>query len=439
MPVDIEKHSFARVGAARLLLESLEAEPVKHRVASGAQCAAILALLRQKQYQDITEDKICTLVERVLEVKWTEPDLLKVTEAFSAKGQSGSSTSSRRAGQDYRTFINFFASSYWNQLLDSEVDMAQKKAIILEVLLSLNLTIPSEPTLKPICSFWCCVSEPPDKIMRIPLATRLSLKHEPIDMIHLLMLGNTVPCRLVYKFDSSFSCRGAGKPASMETSVDVNVGGNQASLLMSMMAQFMQHRMHQEPEPSISLLTTPGGSKPVGLRALGNLRDRTQRRALPCPEAMAGDEGDDAAPGLARAPSRAESLVGPARLHEEREEQQLQPQPPTQEQHQQQEQQGGSEGPLELENESGSLQDLDQEDAVDAESQPSSARQVEAAGPSERAVGKATKKRRLALADDSAEVVTPVKLPVKLGKEAGSNGSSVAKESSLGQRKAQYR
>ena len=98
------------------------------------------------------------------------------------------------------------------------------------------------------------------------------------------------------------------------------------------------------------------------------------------------------------------------------------------------------------------LQALDQEDAVDAESQPSSARQVEAAGPSkaakdlaamlhaydERAVGKATKKR-LALADDSAEVVTPVKLPVKSRKEAGSNGSSVAKESSLGQRKAQYR
>ena len=117
----------------------------------------------------------------------------------------------------------------------------------------------------------------------------------------------------------------------------------------------------------------------------------------------------------------------------------MQPQPPIQEQHQQQEQQGGSGGPLELENESGSLQALGQEDAVDAESQPSSARQVEAAGPSERAVGKATKKRRLALADDSAEVVTPVKLPVKLGKEAGSNGSSVAKESSLGQRKAQYR
>ena len=182
----------------------------------------------------------------------------------------------------------------------------------------------------------------------------------------------------------------------------------------------------------------------MGLRALtmgsGNLRDRTQRRALPCPEAMAGDEGDDAAPGAARAPSRSESLVGPPRLHEERE-QQLQPQPSTQEQHQQQEQQrpGGSGGPLELENESGSLQALDQEDAVDAESQPSSARQVEAAGPSERAVGKATKKRRLALADDSAEVVTPVKLPVKLRKEAGSNGSSVAKESSLGQRKAQYR
>ena len=77
---------------------------------------------------------------------------------------------------------------------------------------------------------------------------------------------------------------------------------------------------------------------------------------------------------------------------------------------------------------------------------------MEAAGPSkaakhlaamlhaydERAVGKATKKW-LALADDSAEKVTPVKLPVKLGKEAGSNGSSVAKESSLGQRKAQYR
>ena len=132
MPADLEKHSFARVGAARLLLESLEAEPVKHRVASGAQCAAILALLRQKQYQDITEDKTCTLVERVLEVKWTEPDLLKVTEAFSAKGQSGSSTSSRRAGQDYRTFINFFASRNWDQLLDSEVDMAQKKAIILK-------------------------------------------------------------------------------------------------------------------------------------------------------------------------------------------------------------------------------------------------------------------------------------------------------------------
>ena len=221
----------------------------------------------------------------------------------------------------------------------------------------------------------------------------------------------------------------------MEPSVDVNVGGTQAALLISMMTQFMQHQMHQqEPEPSISLLT-------VGLRALtmgsGNLLDRTQ---LPCPEAMAGDEGDDAAPGAARAPSRSESLVGPPRLQEERE-QQLQPQPSTQEQHQQQEQQrpGGSGGPLELLNESGSLQALDQEDAVDAESQPSSARQVEAAGPSERAVGKATKKRRLALADDSAEVVTPVKLPVKLRKEAGSNGSSVAKESSLGQRKAQYR
>ena len=51
MPADIEKHSFARVGvgAARLLLESLEAEPAKHRLASGAQCAAILALLRQRQ------------------------------------------------------------------------------------------------------------------------------------------------------------------------------------------------------------------------------------------------------------------------------------------------------------------------------------------------------------------------------------------------------
>ena len=96
-----------------MLLESLEAEPAKHRLASGAQCVAILALLRQRQYQDITEDKKCTLVERVLEVKWTEPDLLKVTEAFSAKGQSGSSTSSRRAGQDYRTFTNFFAPCHW--------------------------------------------------------------------------------------------------------------------------------------------------------------------------------------------------------------------------------------------------------------------------------------------------------------------------------------
>ena len=146
------------------------------------------------------------------------------------------------------------------------------------MLLSLNLTIPSEPTLKLICSFWCCVSEPPEKIMKVPLATRLSLKHElklAFDAIqrrnrltpHLLKLGTPeklriehptlyykafpdevgpVPCRLDYKFDSSFSCRGAGKPASMEPSVDVNVGGTQAALLISMMTQFMQHQMHQQ-------------------------------------------------------------------------------------------------------------------------------------------------------------------------------------------------
>ena len=282
---------YARLGAARLLLESTADAPRKHLVASKVQRAALEELANSVAYKSLDTAGVAGLVEQASKLKWAEGDgeavLLVLSQHLSSSGHA-----IRRRAQMYMSFPRYIHLETWQQLRDSEIDMQMKKAMILEVLQRLHLSCPCERTYKFIVSFWCYVSSASvDDCYKIPLAMRKSLLgdikiafekiqrkqrrlHHPLELpedptkfqrsypdvwAEVFPIGQGpafVEPKLwmeVTTFDDSWRCRGGGislckqrsrEEGAMLDSPDMNNAG-QMMLMMNMM-QSMQQNLQQQ-------------------------------------------------------------------------------------------------------------------------------------------------------------------------------------------------
>ena len=120
---------------------------------SKTQSAALEELVNR---HSLSAQAACTLQEHILKMKWYGNHASLLLSAISSSmkiGLSGNAPKRRRCGQSYEGFINYLTEMEWTLLLERNPSGA-KLRILLETVLGLGASCPTEPCLKYITSVW---------------------------------------------------------------------------------------------------------------------------------------------------------------------------------------------------------------------------------------------------------------------------------------------
>ena len=141
-----------RLGGARLLLEP-QVGTGAHVALSKIQCRSVLSMLGSST---LSSDDRSALVPLVMSVAFTDADANLLLEAFANDGDG--TGGSRRKSQDFTAFVNYFDEARWKRLLDDST-LGEKEVLVIQLLRSLGLRLPSELTFKLMASFLLLISE----------------------------------------------------------------------------------------------------------------------------------------------------------------------------------------------------------------------------------------------------------------------------------------
>ena len=98
----------ARIGSARLLLQSLAADESAHSAVSRTQCSALVESVKRVC---LTNEEKASLAEVALGVQWSTNDVQTVAEAFLPTAKRA-----RRDMQDFANIHEFFLQAEWDHV-----------------------------------------------------------------------------------------------------------------------------------------------------------------------------------------------------------------------------------------------------------------------------------------------------------------------------------
>ena len=153
----------ARLGAARLVLEEMEADSMPHRAMSRLQSKAFCDMVTATP---LPADACSDLAAQAVQMKWYgHEDLTAVLTALTP-ATSLPPGKRRRCQQNFMNLVNYGTAAFWAELADSSVPSSAKLHSIMTLSIGTGLRCPTEHTVKWFTSWWMCVSESPDQLAR---------------------------------------------------------------------------------------------------------------------------------------------------------------------------------------------------------------------------------------------------------------------------------
>ena len=244
----------ARIGAARLLLETI-ADKAAHEAASQTQRIALIEVIKRSS---LTVGELAELSELALGVAWAGDDSRHVAAALvpSSKGM-------RRNMQDYQNLHEFFVQSEWDAIMHASATLASRLEVILSRAMKLGCRCPSEHTLQHMTSLLLVLCEPADRLSFLTAAQKSDMMahvradfkrwarraDKPVEHLeklpatmktlrelfpsmveHAYLPGEApVACvidiKLVHSLSASYRCRGGNLPAPSAMVPTLQLGG----------------------------------------------------------------------------------------------------------------------------------------------------------------------------------------------------------------------
>jgi hypothetical protein len=169
VPMDNTREIKARLGAAKLVLEDMEAGSSTHRAMSSLQSKAFCKMISGTP---LPPDACSDLAALAVQTKWHgHEDLTAVLTALTP-ATSLPPGKRRRCQQNFMNLVNYGTAAFWAELADSSVPSSAKLHSIMTLALGTGLRCPTEHTVKWLTSWWMCVSESPDQLARWEVAQK---------------------------------------------------------------------------------------------------------------------------------------------------------------------------------------------------------------------------------------------------------------------------
>ena len=169
VPMDNTRAIKARLGAARLVLEEMEADSSTHRAMSRLQSKAFCDMVSATP---LPADACSDLAAQAVQMKWHgHEDLTAVLTALTP-ATSLPPGKRRRCQQNFMNLVNYGTAAFWAELADSSVPSSAKLHSIMTLSIGTGLRCPTEHTVKWFTSWWMCVSESPDQLARWDVAQK---------------------------------------------------------------------------------------------------------------------------------------------------------------------------------------------------------------------------------------------------------------------------
>ena len=235
-----------------MALETTAGTP-QYNAVSKTQSAAIAAQLLTAQAVLTAEEK-ADLTVSVCSMKWAdEAHVASVLSHLTTDEPQHKLAGQRRRGlQKFTEILNYGDDAFWVALTSADTGSTTKLQCIMSLAIRLGLRLPSEPTLKALCSAWVVATHPASSLHVMEQQTKsVFFKHvkvafdnlrrraaEPMvwiselpadplcflrdypSMFSAAYIGEAkpIPCKLdlatVHAFDQSFGCRGSARVAS---------------------------------------------------------------------------------------------------------------------------------------------------------------------------------------------------------------------------------
>jgi hypothetical protein len=169
VPMDNTRAIKARLGAARLVLEDMEADSSTHRAMSRLQSKAFCDMVSATP---LPADACSDLAAQAVQMKWHgHEDLTAVLTALTP-ATSLPPGKRRRCQQNFMNLVNYGTAAFWAELADSSVPSSAKLHSIMTLAIGTGLRCPTEHTVKWLTSWWMVVSETPDQLARWEVAQK---------------------------------------------------------------------------------------------------------------------------------------------------------------------------------------------------------------------------------------------------------------------------
>ncbi len=262
----MDRNMKMRVGVANIVLNEHFGKPT-HQAMSGIQRAALQELIHKST---VTPSIAAELAEGVASLKWIPQDLaMLLAQLQQVSAASGITLQRRRQLQDYTAILHYADELVWDKLNDADASPHVKMDVILELAGGLGLRLPTEGTLKLLCSFWMVVTlpavqrvlrsdkqmhlfsvkrswdkmrknfaEPAAWVSKLPNSTAAFATEFP--QLYQSWFKGTVPVvppieviQLITSTDATYSCRAGSQPKA-QASADTGPSGI-AERMMSMM------------------------------------------------------------------------------------------------------------------------------------------------------------------------------------------------------------
>jgi hypothetical protein len=140
---------------ARTILSEVKGTP-NYIVMSNIQKNAVRDALQRSKMDATTASEVATALTNV---EWADGDLNHLLGHLQAVGQP-KAVVRRRGSQDYCNIHFYGDQQLWHALQDADTTAASKLDIIMSIAVGLGCRLPSESTMKLMCSWWLVVTQP---------------------------------------------------------------------------------------------------------------------------------------------------------------------------------------------------------------------------------------------------------------------------------------
>ena len=168
------RHTFS----SRLLLEHAKDEP-HFQSLSKIQATAIADMCTEELSSEIKG----LLAVDVVQINWAKPEHpeLVLSKLASSDGRCAKKARRRRDQQNYNFLPLYFSSEMWDALLSKEVSPDAKLQAILLHAIRVGLRLPTEPSMKLMCSLWVLASSEPSELNRMDVVSKALRLHRVKD------------------------------------------------------------------------------------------------------------------------------------------------------------------------------------------------------------------------------------------------------------------